>query len=620
MKSIFSKSIYVWGSIISAIVIVISLNSLVETYLSSQRIDLTQEKLYTIADGTIETLKSIDEPIKIKVYYSQKLGESYPPFKLYYERLRTLLKRYQEISGGKLIVSFYNPEPYSDVEERALADNIRGVPLNEHGEYGYFGLIANNIIDDIEVIPFIDLDRDQFLEYDITSRIFTLANYNKPVVGFISGLGIDGVIDSQGGATPPWKVMGQIREFFDIETLIDYRENSAKLEKIPDNIDVLFVVQPLNLTDETIYAIDQYALSGGKIFMALDPATTVAAGIGYDEKINLLLKKWGVSIPRDYVAGDIKLARPAQVGDRGERVYNNYIALLGLTSENINPDDVVVGGIDVINLTTSGIIDISSDSNLDIKNLFTTSKQSMKVDKENIKSRPDLNKLLQDFKPSGVNYNLAVRIEGKAESVYEELNKKVKLGINNVNHIQDGLVNIILVADVDFLEDQFWVNVKEYFGEELLTPFANNAAFVVSAMENLSGASSLASLRARGIVEKPFVLIEELELESEKLFREKERLLAGELKVLEDRMRNLESNAGGTVVLGTDDLDLFKNFRQKAKDVQKELRDVKLNLREDINRVNLIIKVINIAGVPILFCSFGFLYFIIRRYKSVKAR
>ena len=619
MKSMFSKSIYVWGSIVSAIVIVISLNSLVGTYLSSQRIDLTQEKLYTIADGTIETLKSIDEPIKIKVYYSQKLGESYPPFKLYYERLRTLLKRYQEISGGKLIVSFYNPEPYSDVEERALADNIRGVPLNEHGEYGYFGLIANNIIDDIEVIPFIDLDREQFLEYDITSRIFTLANYNKPVVGFISGLGIDGVIDSQGGATPPWKVMGQIREFFDIETLIDYRENSAKLEKIPDNIDVLFV-QPLNLTDETIYAIDQYALGGGKIFMALDPATTVAAGIGYDEKIDLLLKKWGVSISKDYVAGDIKLARPAQVGDRGERVYNNYIVLLGLTADNINPDDVVVGGIDVINLTTSGIIDISSGSNLDIKNLFTTSKQSMKVDKESIKSRPDLNKLLQDFKPSGVNYNLAVRIEGNAESVYEELNKKVKLGINNANHIQDGLVNVILVADVDFLEDQFWVNVKEYFGEELLTPFANNAAFVVSAMENLSGASSLASLRARGIVEKPFVLIEELELESEKLFREKERLLAGELKVLEDRMRSLESNAGGTVVLGTDDLDLFKNFRQKAKDVQKELRDVKLTLREDINRVNSIIKVINIAGVPILFCSFGFLYFIIRRYKSVKAK
>jgi ABC-type uncharacterized transport system involved in gliding motility auxiliary subunit len=620
MKSMFNKSIYVWGAIISAIIIVISLNSLVGTYLSSQRIDLTQEKLYTIADGTIETLKSIDEPIKIKVYYSQKLGENYPPFKLYYERLRTLLKRYQEISGGKLIVSFYNPEPYSEMEERAIADYIRGIPLNEHGEYGYFGLVANNIIDDIEVMPFMDLDRDQFLEYDITSRIFSLANYNKPVVGFISGLGIDGVIDSQGGATPPWKIMGQIREFFDIETLIDYRENNAKLEKIPDNIDVLFIVQPLNLTEETLYAIDQYALNGGEILIALDPATTVAAGIGYDKKIDLLLSKWGVSIPKDYVAGDIKLARPAQVGDRGERVYNNYVALLGLTTENINPDDVVVGGIDVINLTTSGIIDISSDSNLNIKNLFATSKQSMKIDKENVKSRPDLNKLLQDFKPSGINYNLAVRIEGQAESLYKELNRKVKLGINNANHIQDGAINVILVADVDFLEDQFWVNVKDYFGEELLTPFANNAAFVINAMENLSGASSLASLRARGIVEKPFVLINELELESEKLFREKERLLAGELKVLEDRMMSLESNAGGTVVLGEEDLDLFKNFRQKAKDVQQELRDVKLNLREDINRVNLIIKVVNIAGVPILFCSFGFLYFIIRRYRSAKAR
>lgn len=615
-----NSQIFTWIGIFSAVILMIGTNTLVNSYLNSQRLDLTEEKMYTISTGTIETLKSIDEPITIKFYFTDRLGENYPPFKLFADRIKTMLKRYQEISEGKIIVSLYNPEPFTEIEEQALADNIRGIPLNESGEYGYFGIRAYNKADDVEVIPFMDIEREEFLEYDLTSRIFSLARENKPKIGFITGLGIDGVLDSQGGAVQPWKVMGQINEFFDVVTLLNYNEDPNGLKSIPSDIQALFIVQPLNFSDQALYTIDQFVLKGGSVFIALDPNTTVAAGIQYDKRFDYLLEKWGLRIIPNVVAGDLKLARPAQVGDRGDRVYSNYLALLGVTKEYINQNDPIVSGVDLLNMTTAGIIEKLPDGITDVSSIFTTSEQSMTINKEEVRDNPDLNKLLRDFEASNNNYNLSVRIKGEVESVLDNLEVDNLSSFNLDEHIETGNVNAIIVADVDFMEDQFWVNVKEYFAEELLTPFANNAAFVVNSLENLSDASTLASLRARGVMDRPFTLINNLELESERIFREKERSLANEMSALQNRMRELEQKAGGSVMLGQEDLDAFNDFREKAQNVQVELRNIKLELAQELESLNNTIKISNIAGIPAIFVTFGILFWLLRKYKITRSK
>ena len=615
-----NSQIYTWLGVISAIIIMVCFNTIVNNYINSQRLDLTEEKMYTISSGTIDTLQSIDEPINIRFYFTDRLGENYPPFKLFADRIKTLMKRYQDLSGGKIIFTMYNPEPFTEIEELALADNIRGIPLNESGEYGYFGIRAYNSSGDVEVIPFMDIEREEFLEYDITSSIFSLSKETKPKVGFITGLGIDGVLDNQGGAVQPWRVMGQINEFFDVVTLLDYNEDSKQLTTIPEDLDTLLVIQPLNFSDQAIYAIDQFALNGGNILIALDPNVTVAAGIEYDRKLDYLLEKWGVRIIPDLVAGDLELARPAQVGDRGERVYNNYLALLGVTKKYINQQDPIVSGIDLLNLTTAGAIEELPGATTDITSIISTSKQSMLISKDNVSDNPDLNKLLRDFKASETNYNLSVRIKGDAYSVLSLLDQNNIQSYNKESHTEQGTVNAIIVSDVDFLEDQFWVNVKDYFAEELLTPFANNAAFVVNALENLSDASSLASLRSRGVMDRPFVLINNLQLESERVFREKERSLYNEMSAIQNRMKDLEQKAGGSVMLGQNDLDAFNDFREKAQSVQKELRSIKLQLAQELETLNTLIKVTNMAGIPFIFFAFGIIYWVIRKYVTSRAR
>jgi ABC-type uncharacterized transport system involved in gliding motility auxiliary subunit len=615
-----NSQIYTWIGVLSAIIIMICFNTIVNSYINSQRLDLTEEKMYTISSGTIETLQSIDEPINIKFYFTDRLGDNYPPFKLFSDRIKTLMKRYQDLSGGKVIFTVYNPEPFTEIEEQALADNIRGIPLNQSGEYGYFGIRAYNSSGDVEVIPFMDIEREEFLEYDLTSSIYSLSREEKPKVGFITGLGIDGVLDNQGGAVQPWKVMGQINEFFDVITLLDYNSDSSQLKLIPQDLDALFIVQPLSFSDQAIYAIDQFALNGGKILIALDPNTTVAAGIEYDRKLDYLLEKWGVRIIPDSVAGDLELARPAQVGDRGDRVYNNYLALLGITKDYINQQDPIVSGIDLLNLTTAGVIEEIPGSKTTITSVFSTSKQSMLIDKDDVSDNPDLNKLLRDFKASETNYNLSVRIQGNASSAFSMLNENNISSYEKNTHIDQGDINVIVISDVDFLEDQFWVNVKDYFAEELLTPFANNAAFVVNALENLSDASTLASLRSRGVMDRPFTLINNLQLESERVFREKERSLANEMAALQNRMKDLEQKAGGSVLLGQDDLDAFKDFRNKSQNVQKELRSIKLQLAQELETLNSVIKVTNMAGIPIIFLTFGVIFWVIRKYTISRIR
>lgn len=610
-----------WGSVLFAAIIVVAGNFVADAMFGGSRIDLTEDGRFTISEGTRATLTSIDEPIRVRVYFSHLLGERYPPYAQHFDRVKTLLDTYQSIAGGGLIVQYFDPEPFSDAEDRAVADRIRGVPMNTQGELGYFGISATNSVDDRKTLPFLDIDREQFLEYDLTSAIYSLSQYEQPVVGLITGVGIDGSVEPQ-RVEQPWRVMDQIRQFFDVRALNDIKHIPSRLTWIPDDVDVLFVVQPLGLSEATVYAIDQYALRGGKVVMFLDPSMTIAASIGYDEKLVKLLEHWGIRIARDTVAGDLKTARPLETGNRDDRVFSKYVAYLGLGSDQIVDSDPVAAGIDKLNLLTAGVVEPVEGARTQLTPLFRTSDQSMEYDTERVKGRPDPVGLLRDFKASGVPLTLAARVSGPASSAFPDgpppppdvppaaANEPpspvvYEAAPDGTRHVNEGTINAIVVADADMLHDQFWVTVREFFGEQLLVPHANNAALVVNSLENLSGASALIGLRGRGIDDRPFEVVENLQVAAEQRYRETERGLAQELDQLEQRINQIEAAAGGSVVLSVEDRAMVENFRQRASDVRRELREVKLALRRDIDNLDRTLRVINIGGIPALFAVVG---------------
>ncbi len=226
-SSLLSRRVLGWGSVVLAAIILLSVNLIASIGLNNAQVDLTEDRLFMISSGTREVLRGIDEPITVRVYFSKRLGEVAPDYARYFDRVSALLDRYKALSGGKLQIAYLDPEPFSDEEDRAVASGLHSVALNGEGEVGYFGLTATNSTDNQKTIDLFHPDREAFLEYDLTKLIYSLANPKRRVVGVITALPLDGGTTPDNQPIPPWLIMREIREFFDVRTL------DVNVEKIP---------------------------------------------------------------------------------------------------------------------------------------------------------------------------------------------------------------------------------------------------------------------------------------------------------------------------------------------------------------------------------------------------
>lgn len=589
--------------------------------LTGLRLDLTQDRLYTLSDGTRTVLKGLKEPLVARLYFSKLLGERSARHGQYYGRVRELLERYSQISGGKLKLELYDPEPFSDAEDRAVAAGLQGVPITESGDQGYFGLVVVSRTDLEGSIPFFNLERENFVEYDLTKLVHSVANPQKKVVGLLSSLPVDGQ-DAKGmfGAKRRWAIMDQIREFFEVRP-IEYNTN-----EIPKDVDTLMVVHPKGLSDLTLYAIDQFVLRGGSLMAFVDPNAELEstgapemAVLPKDKlEFNRLLETWGVKLALGKVAGDMDAAlRISRNEDPSHPQTIDHLAWLGLGKANLDAGDIMVGDIEKLVMPTPGILESVPGATTQVTPILTTGTRSMPVDLTMVSGEdPDLVGLLKTFKPSGAKLTLAARISGPAKTafkggkpVYKE-NERDKAGAPTAPPADPQImesakpVNILVVADADLLYDAFWVRSQSFFGQKVLVPIADNGAFVVNTLDVLSGSDALVGLRARGRTDRPFTMVDNIRKKAEATFRTKEEELQAKLKSLQDRLTQLQrkgkdGGAEGAVVSAEDKADITR-ARLEMVAVRKELRDVQRELRRDIESLEAWLKFLNIAGLPLL--------------------
>ena len=154
-------------ALIPIVIIFLSVNIIGNTLLTNLRLDVTEDNIFTLSKETLPIFTNIQEPIVVRIYFSKSLSEASPQHGIFFKRIRDILKQYSSISNGMLQVEYFDPEPFSDVEDRAVGFGLQAVPLGPGGETGYFGLAATNSTDDQEVIPFFNLERDSFIKPDI---------------------------------------------------------------------------------------------------------------------------------------------------------------------------------------------------------------------------------------------------------------------------------------------------------------------------------------------------------------------------------------------------------------------------------------------------------------------
>ncbi len=628
-----------WTGLGLAAIILLSANLFASLALKNIKTDLTEDRLFTISSGTREILRGIDEPITARLYFSRRLAELAPEQSRYFQRVKALFEQYRDLSGGKLQLAVLDPEPFSDAEDRAVAAGLRGVRLNTEGEVGYFGLVATNSTDATEVVPFFSPDRETFLEYDVTKLIHNLANPKKRVVGLMSGLPLDGgETETPMGKRPqkPWMIMSQIRDLFEV------RDVAQTVDKIPSGIDVLMVVQPTGLTEEAAFAIDQYALKGGKVLVFIDPVTETnqfamlkSPGEGR-KRLAKVLDSWGVKFDSTKVAADIRHAKRVQFGREKDEV-TEFVAWLGLDQRNINKDDVLAAGIEVLNVASSGFLEKADGATTSVQPFLKTSADASIIGAEKMGMGADPLGLLRAYTPGGKELTLAARLSGEAKTAFPngkpaaEPEKKEGEGAAtsktdaakpeasasadakpDADFVKTGAINAIVVADADLLADQFWVSRQEMFGQEAVMPTAHNAALVLSALENLSGSNALIALRGRGVNERPFTWVEELRRNAERQFREKEQALEARLKSAQDELAKLQTSGASGIVMSQKERDAMEQFRTVMLETRRELREVKRALRSDIDSLDGWLKFANIALVPLMIAFGGLGYTVLR--------
>jgi ABC-type uncharacterized transport system involved in gliding motility auxiliary subunit len=624
--------------VIAAAAIAIGINMFAGARLANVQVDLTQGKIYTLSSGTKQVLAGLKEPVTLRLFYSRQLGSTVPAYGTYADHVREMLRDYASISGGKVKLEYYDPEPFSDTEDRAMAYGIQGVPLDQGGSQIYFGLAGTNLEDDERTIPFFQAERERFLEYDLTKLVYELSNPKRPVIGVMSSLPLDGdprammMTQGRGPGGQPYASSVLLRQTNTVKTV------PLDAQAIDPDIQVLLVAEARDLLPATLYAIDQFVMRGGKLMAMVDPwsealaATPSPTGMPPGDThadLKTLFDAWGIAFDPTQVVGDLTGAWRVRAGS-GDRVQAvNYVAWFNIR-DGINHDDPATADLQQVTVASSGFLSKAPGSSIDFTPLLTSSDRSGLLAVDEVKT-PEPAKVLAGFKQEGGPRVLAARVRGVLKSAFSgppplATDQKRPDGFPEYKAQTDGPANLVVVADSDILADRFWVRVADFFGQQTATPFADNGAFVANLIGTLAGSDALIGLRSRGDTNRPFTLVAAMQSDAEARFRQTQQALQAHLDETEKQLRTLRSGGGEggdkgkqDAVITPDQRAAIDAARQDVLQTRQKLRAVQLELNRDISALAGEMRVFTIVLVPALLTILAIAMGIVQRRRRARS-
>ena len=620
---------YALISLALVLVIFIAAIMAANTLLRGFRVDLTEDGLYTLADGTREMLRDIEEPINLYYYFSDRETADAQFLRSFATRVNEMLDEFVASANGRLSLQVIDPLPFSEDEDRAAVFGLTDIRGGIAGDSIYFGLAATNSVGDEAIIDVFDPAKEAALEYDLARLIYSLATPQKTVVGLLSGVPITGGFDPQTQApTQPWTIVQQVRQLFDV------RELTTSLTSIDDDISVLWIVHPTDLDEQTLYAIDQFVMRGGRALLFVDPLAETAPPAnpgmppgmpgGSSSELSSLFAAWGIEFDPGQIVADDELALAINTGQSSRPV--RHIGYIGLNSGTIAEEELVTADLASINLATAGSISVSDEAEVTLTPLLTSSSASALLPPSRFQFLSDPGDLLDGFAPTADSYVLAARIQGPLDTAFPDGEPLEGLGDDaadngggtaSTEHIARAeSANLIVVADVDMLNDMLWVSRQRGFlGQQVLTAFANNGDFVTNAIGNLAGSEHLIGLKSRAGFARPFDRVEGLRRDADARFRDTEQRLQAELAETESRLGDLQAarDDAGSLLMTPEQQAEVDRFRDEQLRIRQELRSVQRELDSSIEGLGTALKLINILIAPLILALLAALIHLFRR-------
>ncbi|PYJ87730.1 MAG: hypothetical protein DME22_00550 [Verrucomicrobia bacterium] len=603
-----------------------------------QRLDLTKEKAYTLSEGTKAILKKIDTPIKIRFYCTR--AESASPetvfFRNYAQQVEDLLDEFKQYAGSKLTIQKFNPLPDSDAEDSAKLDGIEGQVVSSEGEPFYLGL-AVKMLDEMVALPFLSPSRERMLEYDVARAISQVITPQKPVVGVMSALPVFGEFNpmmmrmGQRGQEP-WIIINELKRDFTV------KEVSLGVDKIDDDVKVLVVIYPREISDGAQYAIDQFVLRGGKVVAFLDPlsiadnrssnpSNPLQGAMSSGATMDKLLKAWGIEFDVSKAVADMTFKTNIRGQDGRPQ---EAAAVLSLTKEAMNADDAVTSQLDNLLLPYPGAFTGTPATGLKETVLLKTTKNSQFIDK----IMAQFGGGAKDFKASDKEYALAIRLAGKFKTAFpdgkpgeksaekkDEGEKKEDMPETKPdNSLKESTADtvVILVGDSDMIFDPVCVQVQNIFGQKIVIPQNGNLNLAQSMVEQLAGDSNLIGVRSRATLNRPFTVVKRMEEKAQESYRSKIKELEASLSETQQKLNELQrtKEKGQRFILSPEQQQELARFRQKEAEAKKELKQVRKNLRRDVDSMENRLRWMNIAAMPVVVSLTGIALAVYKRKRT----
>jgi len=594
------------------------------------RKDLTAEKLYTLSDGTRQILQKNDSDVTLMFFFNSSAPEVPAPLKTFAQQVEDLLKEYETAGGGRIHIEKYDPKPDSDAEDLAQRYGLEGQLLPPAGPTLFIGLVARSG-DQQDIIPMVDPRAAELLEYSITRMIHRVTTTKKPVVGVMSALPVLGTPANP--YMPPnqrQKPQTAWAAFKDLSQDYSVRPIPPTSTDIDPDVDTLIVVHPKSLTDKTLFAIDQFVLRGGRLLAFVDPFCVAdqpssemdpygGMGASRSSTLGKLFDAWGVKYEPGKVVADI--GSSTQLRGRDNAIEQSPL-YLSLRKDNLARGDVLTAPVNSIMMVMAGAFTGDAAPGLKATPLVASSTKSVLADAMMLQYDP--NSYRRQLRSPSRSDDLAIRLEGRFKTAFPNgMPDESESGATNTvkatataslkESKEDG--HVILVADVDILVNDFCVQELNLFGYRGFQPFNDNINLFANMVEQMAGSADLIGVRCRGTFNRPFTRVLALQAEAQSRWMEQEQGLEEKLQESQRRITELQQKKDEKqrFILSPEQSRELERVRAEVLNYKQELKQVRRNLREDIEALGMQVKAINIILVPTLVALAGIIFALVRK-------
>ncbi|MDA1008270.1 MAG: Gldg family protein [Planctomycetota bacterium] len=600
------------ATIVIIVVALFAFNTASTFLLRSFRLDLTEDRLYSLSPGITQIIDTLDEPVRLDFYWSQTAGDSAPQVRSYAQRVRELLEELVLSSHGMLVLSVIDPEPFSAAEDAAQSAGLAKISVDGAGATLTLGLVVRGSTDKQETIPFLAPQSEPFLEYEIARAILTVGRATRPKVALLSSLPTESQFDpsTMREPQPGPVVFEQMRQLATVESV------GLTADELPASAEALVLVHPRALSEKMMRSIDAFALSGKPIILFFDPwcesdpsATRESIGgtrPGTTSELGPLLTSWGFGIDTEFVVGDRTYATRVQTPSPSGGVRAlDYPVWLSINDTALAKDDPMTGGLKSLNIMSVGSITPVEGAKTKVQPAVESSRDSMLIQTLKVGFFGDPEQLIRDFKPDDTRRTLAARVTGPIASAFPA----------DDGTRASGTLQLFVVADADLLSDPTWVTEERAGNTSLgMRAIADNGPFVYNAVEIMTGTSALAGLRGRGAYSRSFERVSELQHAAEARYIVRERELQDEIRKTEMRIAQLQrerTDASAVIMTAEQESELAK-AQVAMTAARKELRQVQFDLRKDVKSLGTRLMVANVILWPVMVAAIAMLYSVVR--------